>query len=145
MQLEHENSTKPTPEMVNRHASPDASDALRILVVDDGKDDADSLAMLLRYYDYCVEVCCDSREALAIAHEFHPAVVLLDLAMPNINGYQLARAMRQMDELHDIKLIAVTGFGLPEFEPLSLEAGFNHHMVKPVDINKIRTLIDARN
>src|SRR5262245_22057151 len=110
MQLERESSAKVPSQIAQHHATTDAGEGLRILVVDDGRDDADSLAMLLRYYHYCVEVCCDPREALAIVHEFRPTVVLLDLAMPNINGYQLARAIREIDGLQDIKLIAVTGF-----------------------------------
>ena len=108
-----------------------------VLLVDDNEDSAQTLAMVLRQYNHIVEICTHPAQALDTLRNFRPDVVLLDIGMPNVNGYELARDIRQMEGYRDVKLIAVTGYGLPEDKALAREAGFNHHVVKPVDIEQI--------
>jgi CheY-like chemotaxis protein len=104
----------------------------RILVVDDNEDAADSLGMVLESLGADVTVVHDGASAMDAIERFHPAVVLLDLGMPGIDGYEVARWVRQRASLADVKLIALTGWGYEEQRRLSREAGFDHHLVKPV-------------
>ena len=106
---------------------------LRILVVDDNEDAASSSSMLLKMMGNHVRTAYDGEEAVQAAGEFHPHVVLLDIGLPKMNGYEAARAIRQQPWGRDIVLIAVTGWGQEADKRMSQEAGFDHHMVKPVD------------
>ena len=106
---------------------------LRILVVDDNEDAASSSTMLLRMMGNHVRTAYDGEEAVQAAGEFHPHVVLLDIGLPKLNGYEAARAIRQQPWGRNIVLIAVTGWGQEADKRMSQEAGFDHHMVKPVD------------
>jgi PAS domain S-box-containing protein len=105
----------------------------RILVVDDYGESADTLAELLRLDGNEVEIAHDGLEALDTAADFHPAVVLLDVAMPKLNGYDTARQIRGKSWGKNIVLIAVTGWGQARDRQLSREAGFDAHVTKPVD------------
>jgi CheY-like chemotaxis protein len=105
----------------------------RILVVDDNHDVADSLGMLLRLLDYDVQVVHDGLLALETIGSYRPYVVLLDIGMPGMDGYEVARQVRQQPEFKDLPLIALTGWRQEEDRRRSQEAGFNHHLVKPVD------------
>jgi PAS domain S-box-containing protein len=105
----------------------------RILVVDDNKDSADSLAMVLRLKGHDIRTAHDGVEALEVANLFHPEIVLLDIGLPKLNGYDVARRIRQQPWGQDVLLIALTGWGKDEDRRLSQEAGFNFHIVKPVD------------
>ncbi len=111
----------------------------RILVVDDNADAALSLAKLLRrLYGQEVRVAHDGPEALDIAEEFRPEVVLLDLAMPAMDGYEVARRLRDRPALAGTMLVALTGWGQESDRQESREAGFDRHLVKPVDLEEIR-------
>lgn len=114
----------------------------RILVVDDNKDAADSLAMLLRVDGNDTRTAYDGPEALEVAEVFHPEVVLLDIGLPKLNGYDVARRMRQQPWGHSATLIALTGWGKDEDRRLSQEAGFNAHLVKPVDLAALEELLN---
>lgn len=105
----------------------------RILVVDDNQDAAESLAELLRLSGHEVCTARDGNEALEAAANFHPAVVLLDIGLPGINGYEVARRLREHDTQPPTLLIAMTGWGQAEDRRRSREAGFDHHLVKPVE------------
>ena len=105
----------------------------RILVVDDNEDAASSSSMLLKMMGNQVRTAYDGEEAVQAADEFHPHVVLLDIGLPKMNGYEAARAIRQQPWGRNIVLIAVTGWGQEADKRMSQEAGFDHHMVKPVD------------
>jgi len=105
----------------------------RILVVDDNRDSADCLAMLLRMTGHDVRAAYDGLEALESAAQFQPDVILLDVGMPRMNGYEAARRIRQQSWGQGTVLIAVTGWGQDGDRQLSRDAGFDHHMVKPVD------------
>ncbi len=105
----------------------------RILVVDDLKDSADSLAMLLRVTGHEVHTAYDGEEGVIAAEKFRPEVVLLDIGMPKLNGYDACRRIRGEPWGKDIFLIALTGWGQDDDRRRTEEAGFNGHMVKPVN------------
>jgi CheY-like chemotaxis protein len=115
----------------------------RILVVDDYGESAETLADLLRLDGNDVEVAHDGYEAVEAAAKFRPSVVLLDVAMPNLNGYDAARRIREHSWGKNMVLIAVTGWGQPRDRERSREAGFDAHLTKPVDYPAlIRMLAD---
>ena len=105
----------------------------RILVVDDNQDSAESLAMLLSLSGHSVRTANDGLAALEAARSFRPRVVLMDLGMPRLNGYEAARAIRAEEWGRDVMLVALTGWGQEEDKRRTAEAGFNAHLTKPVD------------
>jgi CheY-like chemotaxis protein len=118
-----------------------ASERRRILVADDNKDAATSLSMILSLLGYETCTAYDGSEALKAAAECRPDVALLDIGMPKMNGYDVAKRIREQPWGEDIVLIAVTGWGQTEDQQRSLEAGFDHHLVKPVDPNALAKLL----
>ncbi len=118
-----------------------AARPLRVLVVEDNIDAAESLATLLRLWNHDVSVVHDGRMALEAAREQQPEVVLLDIGLPGLDGYQVARRLR--DELHldHALLVAMTGYGQPEDRRRSREAGIQYHFVKPVEPLVLRNLL----
>jgi CheY-like chemotaxis protein len=125
-------------------AAPPASESsrpLRLLVVEDNKDTADSLAILLSYWGMDVRVCRSGVEALAAALTYLPDVALIDVVMPGMNGYQLARHLRKYRELEHVLLIAMTGLGDPDNRRLAQEAGFAHHLLKPCVHQQLREIL----
>lgn len=113
----------------------------RILVVDDNKDAADSLAMALALMGHEVHKAYDGAGALETAHDFMPQVAILDIGLPDIDGHELARRLREQQVTASALLIALTGYGQDEDLTRSAEAGFDHHLVKPVDIGTIGDLL----
>jgi signal transduction histidine kinase len=113
----------------------------RILVVDDNRDAAESLAMLLKVLGAEVDVVHDGPAALAALEDRRPAVVLMDIGMPGMDGYQVAQLIRQDPRFHDITLIALTGWGQEEDRRRAHASGFDHHLLKPVDIQALQTLL----
>jgi PAS domain S-box-containing protein len=107
--------------------------ALKILIADDNNDAAESLAMLLRLDGHEVRVAHDGREATTVAQVFRPHVALLDLGMPQLNGFETARAIRCQPWGRSITLVALTGWGQEKDKQQAVAAGFDHHFVKPVD------------
>lgn len=106
---------------------------LRVLVVDDNQYAAESLAMLLRLKGHAVVTASDGRTALEAASADPPEVVLLDIGMPRMDGYEVARRLRARPEMQQALLVATTGFGLDEDRQRARQAGFDYHLVKPVD------------
>jgi CheY-like chemotaxis protein len=106
---------------------------LRILVVDDDPDTADSMAILLRLYAYDVQVAKDGATALRALLEGQPDVVLLDIGLPKLDGWQLAREIRSRCNGKRPLLIAISGYGMPSDQVRSREAGIDLHLVKPVE------------
>ena len=104
----------------------------RVLVVDDNTDAADSLAMLLEAIGNDVRVAYDGEEAVDKALEFSPEVVLLDIGLPKMHGYDVAKRIRA-EKGADVLLVAVTGWGNEEDRRRSRDAGFDYHFTKPVD------------
>jgi signal transduction histidine kinase/DNA-binding response OmpR family regulator len=111
----------------------EAQQGRRILVVDDNRDAATSLAMLLELTGHETRVAHDGLEAVQAAESFRPDVVLLDIGLPKLNGFEVARMMRQQPWGKDMTLVALTGWGQEEDRRMSSEAGFDAHLVKPAD------------
>ena len=122
--------------------SPSNGPPRRILVVDDNRDAAEGLAALLRLRGHEVLVAHDGQMALDITAAERPSVILLDIGLPEMDGYEVCRRLREQG-LADAQIIAMTGYGQERDRQRSREAGFNTHMVKPVDIREIVTLLAA--
>jgi CheY-like chemotaxis protein/two-component sensor histidine kinase len=114
----------------------------RLLVVDDNKDAANSLAVLLRLKGHDVRVTHDGPSALETADKFRPEIIFLDIGMPGMDGYEVARRIRENPELRDVVLTAITGWGQQEDRRRSQEAGFNHHLVKPPEARVLENVLD---
>lgn len=114
---------------------------LRVLVVDDDPEAANAIATLLRLWEYRVLVKHDGSSAIAAVAEFKPDVCLLDIWMPGMNGYQVAEWMRKEPSLHGALLIAMTGYDEYGDSRLAREAGFDHHLYKPVDTAALRHIL----
>lgn len=106
---------------------------LRLLVVDDNRDGAESLATMLRLQGHEVRLAFDGATAIEIAREYRPQAVLLDLGMPGMDGFEVARRMRLQPGLEQVRFAALTGWGQQEGRRRSARAGFDHHLVKPVE------------
>jgi signal transduction histidine kinase/CheY-like chemotaxis protein len=113
----------------------------RILVVDDNVDSAKTLGMLLKYLGADVHVVNDGVAALAAVEKYRPDVVLLDIGMPGMDGYEVARRIRELEGVGGVTLIALTGWGQEDDRRRTREAGFDHHLVKPADIVALQTLL----
>ncbi|HKQ26352.1 MAG TPA: response regulator [Burkholderiales bacterium] len=115
----------------------------RILVVDDNMDAAESVAMWLRLEGHEVRTVGDGQQALAIAQVFAPQIVVVDIGLPGMNGYEVARRLRQKRVDGPLLLIALSGYGQEEDLARSVEVGFDHHFVKPADLRTIQAAINA--
>jgi PAS domain S-box-containing protein len=115
--------------------------ALRVLVADDNADAAESLAAVLRVAGHDVRVAGDGQEAVELAASFRPAVALLDIGMPRLNGYEAAQRIRGQDGGRGMLLIAVSGWGQQQDRRRAFEAGFDHHLTKPAQLEDIEVLM----
>jgi two-component system CheB/CheR fusion protein len=113
----------------------------RILVVDDNMDSAESMATLLKLEGHDVRVAYDGMAAVESALSFRPHVVLLDIGLPGLDGYEVARRLRSLNEMKDMFLIALTGYGRTEDRVRALTSGFNYHITKPVDPEELDMII----
>jgi len=113
----------------------------RILVVDDLAASAETLMALLEMEGFQVRIASEGQTALQIAQEFRPDVVLLDIGLPGMNGFEVANRLRNLPECRDALLIALTGYGEAESRTRSAAAGFDFHMVKPADVNLLLSMI----
>ncbi len=113
----------------------------RVLVVDDNIDAADSLALLLEREGHQVSVAYDGEHAVRVYAEQHPEAVVMDIGLPLLDGYEAARAMRLAQGAHPLLLIALTGWGQGDDRRRSQEAGFDHHLVKPISPKTIHALL----
>ncbi|MGZ5094371.1 MAG: response regulator [Burkholderiales bacterium] len=125
-------------------AEPAAASSLRILVVDDNQDSACSMTLLLELQGHEVQVAHAGQVALRMAQESTPDVILLDIGMPGMNGYEVARQLRAQAAFADTLLVAVTGYGRASDVKQTESAGFDHHLVKPIDYEKLQSLLAAR-
>jgi CheY-like chemotaxis protein len=112
---------------------PPSRSSLRILVVDDNQDGADTLATMLEYMGNVIRVAYDGEAAVAATAEFRPDVVLLDIGLPKLDGYEACRRIRAQPGGNAVVVVAQTGWGQVADRERTREAGFDHHMVKPVD------------
>jgi signal transduction histidine kinase/ActR/RegA family two-component response regulator len=115
----------------------------RVLLADDNRDAADSLAMLLEMNGYSVSVGYYGEEALKLARQSHPSVMILDIGMPDITGFEVARRVRLEPWGQDVFLIAVTGWGQKEDKSRAIASGFDHHLTKPVDPDEVENVLQS--
>jgi PAS domain S-box-containing protein len=132
--------SEPAPSM---QTLPQKAPAKRVLVVDDNVDAADTLGMLMRSLGHEAKVVYDGMQALQAAEEFRPDVVLLDIGLPGINGYEVARRLRSRKGGQSAKIIAITGWGQDADRARAREAGFDVHLVKPVNEAALQHLVEA--
>ena len=118
-----------------------ATSARRILIADDNVDSAASLAALLRLLGNEVRTAKDGAAAVEMFAAYQPDLALLDIGMPNLNGYDACRRIRELPSGKQAVLIALTGWGNDDDRRLSAEAGFDHHLVKPVDLKDITRIV----
>lgn len=132
---------EPQPEeAVNAGSKAKPAHRKRILLVDDNPDVADSMAMLLNLFGHDVIMAHDGREAVDIALKEKPDIVLLDIGLPGMNGYEACRAMRN-GGLIQTMIVALTGYGQEEDRKMALKTGFDHHLAKPVDLDVLEKLL----
>ncbi len=117
----------------------------RVLVVDDNRDSADSLEMVLQFLGADVQTVYDGPAALEALHNYRPCAMFLDIGMPDMDGYEVARQVRQSPQGRDVTLIALTGWGQKEDLRRSREAGFDCHLVKPADVEDLRAVLATLN
>lgn len=131
----------PAPSAAESQAYAYAASPRRILVVDDNEDAANSLAMLLQLDGHQVSTAYSGAEALNIAEQTTPEVILLDIGLPKMDGYEVARRLRASLSTSSVRLIALTGYGQPEDIARALAAGFNGHLRKPVDLQQLQRML----
>lgn len=112
-----------------------------MLIVDDKVDAGDSMAPLVGAWGHTVAVARDASEALALAESFVPETALVDIGLPRMNGYELARRWRGMPSGRTVKLVAMTGYGRAEDRAAARDAGFDLHFVKPADMTELESLL----
>lgn len=118
-----------------------ATPKFRILVVDDYADAAESMKLLLQSEGHDVETADCGMKAIERAQAFHPQIVLLDIGLPDLDGYEVANRLRTLPETQNATLIALTGYGQAESRERSQSSGFNHHLLKPLDFEKLSELL----
>jgi CheY-like chemotaxis protein len=117
---------------------------MRIVIVDDNADAADSLAMVLELEGHEVRTAGDGLAGLALIGEFAPQAVILDIGLPQLNGYEVARRIRRAHHDTGILLIAVTGWGQQQDKQTAVDAGFDHHFTKPVDPRELQRVLSQQ-
>ncbi len=131
------------PRLAGAAAPTAAAHPRRVLLVDDNRDAAESLAQILRLFGHETRQAYNGREALAAARSQRPDLVLLDIGMPDLSGYEVARLMRAEPSLAGTTLVALTGYGAEEDRRRSLAAGFDDHLVKPIDFEDLERILAA--
>ncbi len=131
----------PQPPSTSKETAEPTGPSLRVLVVDDSVDTAQTLAMLLEMSGHDVRTAHTGPNALEATLDYRPNVVLLDIGLPGLNGYEVAKRIRQQPVLHNILLVAMTGYGQETDRQISQETGFDHHLVKPVDFGHVEQIL----
>jgi CheY-like chemotaxis protein len=131
----------PRPQAHDNRVPTPANGRNRILIADDNYDSATSLSILLNHAGYEVRTAGDGIQALETAEQFRPDIVLLDIGMPQLNGYDVARRLRNQPWGQRVLLIAITGWGGADHRQQTTEAGFDHHLTKPVDPASLTRLL----
>jgi CheY-like chemotaxis protein len=114
---------------------------MRVLVVDDNTDAAESTAMVVTLWGHETRTAYDGAEAIQAALEFRPDAILLDIGLPGLSGWDVARALREEHGMRQVRLVAVTGYGAEADRRRSCEAGIDAHLTKPVDLPTLKTLL----
>jgi CheY-like chemotaxis protein len=115
----------------------------RILIVDDSQASAKTLGWMVELMGHTPELAFGGKEAIARARSFKPDVILLDISLPDVDGYEVCRTLRREVQFKDTVFIAQTGWGQPEHRQRAKEAGFDHHLLKPVDVNTLQGLLES--
>jgi CheY-like chemotaxis protein len=115
--------------------------ALRVLVVDDVRDQADTLCVLLQLWGYETLVAYDGVRAIELSQQHRPDVFLLDIVLPDMDGYEVARRLRQLPGMADALLVAITGVGRPADVERCQAAGIDRHFLKPMDPRELQQLL----
>lgn len=136
-------SASDIPDATGSDAPADAHHPLQVLVVDDNRDAADTLQSLFQLEGYAAKVAYGGAQALAAVNMAWPQLVVMDLGMPDMDGYEAARQIRQRAQGREVLLIALTGWGQGEARARTEQAGFDHHLTKPVDFDAIAALLHA--
>jgi PAS domain S-box-containing protein len=124
-----------------RRAALASGPSRRVLIVDDNVDAADSIGKLLKLFGHDVRCVYDGPSALAAAKDYQPEVVVLDIGLPEMDGYEVAKRMRAISHLHNTRIVAVTGYGQEEDRRRSRDAGFDQHLTKPVDPDVLQSFV----
>ncbi|MGE5524063.1 MAG: ATP-binding protein, partial [Rhodospirillaceae bacterium] len=143
MPLAEETAVRARPQQ-NAPAVTAAPALRRVLVVDDNTDAADSLGLLLKSLGHETRIVHDGHDALEVAAQFRPDIVLLDIGMPGLDGYEVAKRLRTLHRDYDVRIIAVTGWGQEADRRKSQEAGFDLHLVKPVNTHDLARALNER-
>jgi CheY-like chemotaxis protein len=122
-----------------------ASKGRRILIVDDNRDAAETLADLAGLWGFEAQAVFDGATGLQVARDTRPGMILLDISMPGMSGFEVARSIRRLPGLEGVLLVALTGYGQEEDRRRTREAGFDHHLTKPVDPDVLRKLLETWN
>jgi signal transduction histidine kinase/CheY-like chemotaxis protein len=141
VQLPRARSTEPLP--LSTAAAPHPSHSRRILIVEDNEDAAESLLMLLQMDGHDVKVEHEGSTALALLEDYPAEIAFIDIGLPGMDGYSLAQAIRARFATRALRLYAMTGYGRPEDRALALAAGFDEHLTKPVDPERLTMLLRA--
>ena len=126
-----------------RNQSPQSLPPLRVLIVDDNRDAAVLLGKLLSMLGNNTRVVHSGFEALEAAHEFKPEAILLDIGLPDMDGYETAKMIRETPEGKNVTIVAVTGWGQQEDRERARLAGFDHHVVKPADSKQLMEILST--
>jgi len=132
------------PEQPRKSSTPQAEPEkkrLRVVLVDDNKDAAETMAMLVRIWGHDVATASEGAAALELVDRYRPDVILLDIGLPGMNGYEVARKIREDERNRNVVLVAMTGYGQAEDRERSREAGFGVHLVKPVQPEVLQQLL----
>ncbi len=117
------------------------SEKLQVLIVDDNEACAKTMGWTVEMMGHEPHIANDALSALALAEQIQPDVIMLDISLPIMNGYKLCYAIRRHETLRHCTLIAQTGWSGSEYQALSMEAGFNYHMVKPVNLEELERVL----
>jgi len=115
----------------------------RVLLIDDDREAVDGLARLLDLHGFKVRGTCDGQSALTLARQFQPQAIVLDIDLPKMNGYELVKQLRALPESANALVVAVTGYGQEQDRARSRAAGFDHHLVKPIEPAALVQLLQA--
>ncbi|MEO7941339.1 MAG: response regulator [Burkholderiaceae bacterium] len=115
----------------------------KVLIVDDLAESAETLQLILEMDGYVVEVAREGQIAIKLAADFRPDVIILDIGMPGMDGYEVARRLRAQPQSRAARLLALTGYGDVDSRSRTRAAGFDHHVVKPADIDQLIALVAA--
>lgn len=129
-------------DMNSMEISPQAAPNWRVLIVDDNVDSTNLVATIMQMYGHQTQKAYNGESALEMITVYRPDFVLLDIGLPDINGYEVAQRIRENPQTKNVKLIAVTGYGFDSDRQKSKESGFDYHLVKPIDPGELPKIFD---